>query len=818
MNTPEITPTEKSCVLSDSFTLQVTMLSDWHVGSGMGRPGDVNRLVVRDADDLPYIPAKTLRGVWRDACERLARGLDNGSLGGWTKLVDYIFGSQPNLGSEDVHDPTGYHKNPANKPVSSNIKISPARMSKILRHAMKQDRRLRDALTIIKPGVCIDPDTGSAKEDHLHFDEVARTGSVLKAECTLDLPEDDSSAQAISAFLLTSTLLVERLGGKRRRGMGRCKLEIKDQDVNQAAVWLENHPQAPDFKGINLHNNHSYENDPESNPSPTTEFDRWIRIPLTLTLESPLAASWRTVGNVIESLDYLPGTYLLPHITKALHKLGVDCRNAVARGDICVLPSYLEIENERGLPVPMAFSQKKGKSGFDKPTESLKNQLSNQDGSDDQYKPIRTGYVSSNNPTSLSPRRCTVPMITQTHNVVLDQSQRPDSAVGGVYSYEAISFIDNGQSVRLRSELRIRKSLVASTTGEWWKSLNGSIRLGRSTKDDYGVVMLDTGNPDDSSCNVTPDANQLVVWLLSDAILRDEMLRPATTAEALGKALGEQLSIELTPQDSFIRVRRVDSWNSNWGLPRPTLVAIKAGSCVKFLVTGEPNLKKLQDIEVTGIGERTAEGYGQVRFNDPLLTTPLAEWKKTEENNSGFPASEIGEMPPTENYIPQDALNYLFAQLIEREAWKDQIRRAVLTFAKEKPKRGETLGWEISSDASAIMKSSNPPMSQLSGLRTVLTFLKSDADKQNVITWLDRIRENKQRADKWPNGALEKVRSFIEDDTKVWTIDDIVKPGPSLTQSDIKKDLWPFAVRAFFDACIRAHKRDLDQPEGNHGA
>ena len=31
----------------------------------------------RDADGLPFVPAKTLRGIWRDACERVAYGLDS---------------------------------------------------------------------------------------------------------------------------------------------------------------------------------------------------------------------------------------------------------------------------------------------------------------------------------------------------------------------------------------------------------------------------------------------------------------------------------------------------------------------------------------------------------------------------------------------------------------------------------------------------------------------------------------------------------------------------------------------------------------------
>ena len=51
--------------LGNEFTVRLIMESDWHVGSGTGRPGSIDRLIIRDADGLPFVPAKTLRGIWR---------------------------------------------------------------------------------------------------------------------------------------------------------------------------------------------------------------------------------------------------------------------------------------------------------------------------------------------------------------------------------------------------------------------------------------------------------------------------------------------------------------------------------------------------------------------------------------------------------------------------------------------------------------------------------------------------------------------------------------------------------------------------------
>lgn len=68
-------------------TLTVEFLADWHVGEGAGRPGHVDRLVRRDpADGLPFLPAKTLTGILRDAAEAVAHGLG----GGWPRTFDAI--------------------------------------------------------------------------------------------------------------------------------------------------------------------------------------------------------------------------------------------------------------------------------------------------------------------------------------------------------------------------------------------------------------------------------------------------------------------------------------------------------------------------------------------------------------------------------------------------------------------------------------------------------------------------------------------------------------------------------------------------------
>jgi CRISPR-associated protein Csx10 len=798
--------------LPETFHLRLTMLSDWHVGAGVGRPGNIDRLIVRDADGLPFVPAKTLRGIWRDACERLALGLDDGKVGGWCSLVDRVFGSQPALGGKD---PTRRHEDPAMAPLESALAVRPARLADAVRGRTKADRRFLEAMTFIKPGVKIDRRSGQAETKFLRFEEMGRVGTVLEAECVLPASIAGERREAASALLIAGAQLVERLGGKRRRGPGQCRFEVLGAEASQAVTWLEAHEKPPAW-------NDEPNTETASAPGEAApRSDPWVRVPLVLSLTGPLAVSYRTVGNVVETLDFLPGSYLLPHVTRTLKEdLGFDPRGAVQRGDLCVLPATLEIGGERGRPVPMAlFSEKDNKI-------KIINRLLSGEPEGRQMKQLRDGYVKTRNPRGLH----TVPRIVRTHNTVQDGPQRPTSDVGGVYTYEAIAPVDKSEPVRLRSELRLRKSLAEELVRQrkdWWSSLVGRVSLGRSKKDDYGEVTISTEAPE-VFISTASGGPELKVWLLSDMLLRSESLRPVPTAEELAAELTRRLGLdpgsvkvretkggpeETNPLDELVRLRRLDTWHVGWGLPRPSLVAMQAGSCVVLTVEGPIDPSRLLDLEAGGIGERTAEGYGQICFNDPLLAAPTGLWemaqgaKMNDQMKSATP-------PPA-----LDAAHVEYARRLEREVWKQEIRRAALRIAADRIRRQEALKWDV--------KANKPPMSQLGALRGQIARLRGDADVPAILGWLNHLAGNPKREEKWPRGAITCIRGLIGEEERVW---DMLQGAdwPTLTEEAaasgqaavrLRAQLWPLAVRTLFDACIRAHKRELEAArEVKHGA
>ncbi|MEA2686926.1 MAG: CRISPR-associated protein Csx10, partial [Actinomycetota bacterium] len=331
-------------LLGETLQLALTMTSDWHVGAGYGRPGEVDRLVRRDPDDLPFVPAKTLTGIWRDACEVVARGLDDGtSDGSWQEWVRWIFGSQPAQGEEG----------PIRRAALS---IRAARYPAALRNAMPIPgrARVREAVTFVKPRVAIDPATGHARPDFLRFEEMARAGSVLTASARLDFEDLDVAARSVvTALLVMGAAMVERLGGKRRRGAGSCRMEIDGAPPLAAVVeWVRGTtiPRAPV---------------PSANAftigdQPVQFAGRWMVVPLSLRLESPVIVHLRTIGNSVCSLPFIPGGHLLAAALARLPRAGqVDLGGAARRGELVVTNATVLVEGERAVPVPACLVREK---------------------------------------------------------------------------------------------------------------------------------------------------------------------------------------------------------------------------------------------------------------------------------------------------------------------------------------------------------------------------------------------------------------------------------------------------------------------------
>ncbi|ADP71118.1 protein of unknown function DUF324 [Rhodomicrobium vannielii ATCC 17100] len=771
------------------FSLSIEMISDWHIGSGQGRHGSIDRLIDRDRDDLPYIPAATVRGIWRDSAQLLARGLDDGVEDGpWSKLADRLFGSEPVLTPkrQDAPTPSLLTVDDARFPASLRAEFADASGDSATRAAGK--KVLRQALTFIKPGVSIDPRSGTAKEDFLRFEEVARGGAVLEAKGIVDCP--DADMRVVAAFLLGAAAMIERLGGKRRRGLGRCAVKLSfsnaglPADATGAAAILgaSDAPSLPNASNSGV----------EQRAFGSVQSGDWQKIPLRLKLLAPLVAADDVRGNVITCRDYIPSALLLAPIASRLAAAGLaNIWTLIANGDVRILAATPEIDGGRGLPVPLCWEEEKAKKG-----EGVYRQIPRTaSGENAQYVPIRAGFVGASEFHLRS-----VPKVIRTHNTIEDERQRPDETVGGVYTYEALA-----PGLTFRSEVWIRGGAVDSA------ALSGTVRLGRARQAGYGVVEIEPlGAASGASERKTRDG-YVTIWLTSDAILPSVELDGGlkAIASAVARLLGSRADALFDLEGSWanLRWKRIDGWQSRWNLPRPTLVALQAGSVAELKLAKGVTIDaaKVEALEREGIGARKGEGFGCLLVNHAHLVNESSDMRQEKAKPGSFedgnqPAGKREKDPQQEKYLNR----------IHRVAWERCIALRAEMAVSSEDARKELLGWT----------GAKPSMSQLGGLRAAMGTL-TEKDIEFLQDWLKRLRDSK----KWDGKAMDSLEELLKrtcektwPHEKIWQnlglqgLDDerflgAPRPATDGFDSTTHPELARFAVRTFILEAMRAHKR-----------
>jgi CRISPR/Cas system CSM-associated protein Csm3 (group 7 of RAMP superfamily) len=180
--------------------------SDFHIGSGVGKAGYIDSLFIKDTQDNPIITGQTLKGIIRDSCKRIANSFnipckENRKC---TCLICEIFGRASRPGK--------YLFTPATqKPSSKNKKEYPVR------------RR-----------TSIDIHTGTAKREALFSTEVARKG--VEFGFTIRPKPSKKPEELEEALLIAGILWTREIGGNRRRGLGHCKIEIKEPVIDRESL------------------------------------------------------------------------------------------------------------------------------------------------------------------------------------------------------------------------------------------------------------------------------------------------------------------------------------------------------------------------------------------------------------------------------------------------------------------------------------------------------------------------------------------------------------------------------------------------------
>jgi len=160
---------------------KITFLDYWHLSSGLSAGARFDSMVVKDEDNIPYIPGKTIKGLIREQYEKLE-----------FSDIEKLFGI------EGVDEGELYF---ANATLDKDEKD--AIVSKKLQHYLYD--------TIASTAI---NSKGVAVDDSLREIEVV----VPLTLYTEIVGADDNVTKAFKA--------VKRMGLNRNRGLGRCKIEV----------------------------------------------------------------------------------------------------------------------------------------------------------------------------------------------------------------------------------------------------------------------------------------------------------------------------------------------------------------------------------------------------------------------------------------------------------------------------------------------------------------------------------------------------------------------------------------------------------------
>lgn len=182
---------------------QIKFHSYWHCGSGLAAGAGVDALVVKDADKLPFVPGKTIKGLLREAMEEL-----------------HAFDTESNkYSNEDFVALFGYFDEDTKEHKSATAFFSNAELKKDEQEAIKNEK-LQEYLYKAVSSTAIDATKGIAKEHSLRKIEVV-------VPCELygeiyDVPDN------IVEELTRAMGFIKTMGTNRNRGLGRCTIKKEE--------------------------------------------------------------------------------------------------------------------------------------------------------------------------------------------------------------------------------------------------------------------------------------------------------------------------------------------------------------------------------------------------------------------------------------------------------------------------------------------------------------------------------------------------------------------------------------------------------------
>lgn len=185
-----------------TINYKITFYSEWHTGSGLTSGSDLDALVIKDNDGLPFVPGKTLKGLFKEAAEEISRLAGPGYF--TNGFVQEVFGFWNDNNADEGQFPT------RGAAFFSNAELPGLLKQEIVGCDLQPYLYRAVSSTAIEEGV--------AKQGSLRRTQVA-------IPCELYAKVHDVNEDYVSD-LQKCFGWIKRLGLNRHRGLGRCDFEF----------------------------------------------------------------------------------------------------------------------------------------------------------------------------------------------------------------------------------------------------------------------------------------------------------------------------------------------------------------------------------------------------------------------------------------------------------------------------------------------------------------------------------------------------------------------------------------------------------------
>jgi CRISPR/Cas system CSM-associated protein Csm3 (group 7 of RAMP superfamily) len=201
-------------ISSLAFTLNFSLQSYWHIGSGLEGGAYADALVLKNTEGLPYIPGKSIKGLLKEAFT-VAHQNNWFADAVCDDLLALLFGveGQGGIAAQGI------------------LQISSASLSRTERSFFAQNPAAIPNLYKVTYATAIDETTGVAKDTSLRSMEVAVPMDLaVNVAVNTQHPHygqfDKQINKNMALWLSQVISLITQLGAKRHRGLGKVSVSI----------------------------------------------------------------------------------------------------------------------------------------------------------------------------------------------------------------------------------------------------------------------------------------------------------------------------------------------------------------------------------------------------------------------------------------------------------------------------------------------------------------------------------------------------------------------------------------------------------------